>query len=120
MSENTPREHEANAIREAKTARGIHYPALRVVLADGQEDGPTVAFRMPTGAEWMRYREAALNPDPAVKARAFLPLVVGCLIYPDVASFEAMVAARPGIIEACANPLVEYAGVEQAKKVDRI
>jgi hypothetical protein len=113
-------EKEREAIQAAKLRKGVNCPLLVIRAADGDEDGPTLAFRRPTPAEWVRYRTDALNPDPAVKARAFALLVVPCLVYPDEPVLQAILEDRPGLMEVCGGELVEYAGAERAKKVERL
>jgi len=116
-------EHETKAIQAAKMAAGITYPLLVVEAThptDPNGRGPRIAFRRPNPAEWHRYRAESLTNDPQVKANAFQTIVIPCCIYPERATFLAMVQERPGIVELCGSELVEYAGAERAKKVERL
>lgn len=116
-------EDETKAIQAAKAAAGVTYPLL-VVEATNPTDptlpGPRLAFRRPNPAEWHRYRSEILTADPQVKANAFQSIVIPCCIYPDRATLMAMVQERPGLIEVCGGELVEFAGAERAKKVERL
>jgi|WetSurMetagenome_2_1015567.scaffolds.fasta_scaffold616565_2 hypothetical protein len=117
------REEETKAIQAAKAATGITYPLLVVTTThptDPAKDGPRVAFRRPNAGEWHRYRSESLTNDPQVKANAFQSIVIPCCIYPERATFLAMVQERPGIVELCGSELVEFAGAERAKKVERL
>jgi hypothetical protein len=116
-------EQETQAIQAAKTAAGIAYPLLVVELShatDPAKPGPRFAFRRPNPAEWGRYRSESLDQNPQVKANALNCIVVPCCVYPDRATFAAMVGERPGLVESLGSELVEYAGIERAKKVERL
>lgn len=116
-------EQENKAIQAAKVAAGITYPLLVVEATnpiDPNAAGPRLAFRRPNPAEWHRYRAEALTNDPQVKANAFQTIVIPCCIYPERSAFLAMVQERPGIVELCGSELVEFAGAERAKKVERL
>lgn len=116
-------EQETKAIQAAKTAAGITYPLLVVTAThptDPNAPGPRFAFRRPNPAEWHRYRTESVTNDPAVKANAFQTIVIPCCIYPERTAFLAMVQERPGLVELCGGELVEFAGAERAKKVERL
>lgn len=116
-------EQETQAIQAAKTAAGIAYPLLVIELsnaADPSQPGPRVAFRRPNSAEWFRYRSEIYDQNPQVKANALNSIVIPCCVYPDRATFAAMVAERPGLVESIGSELVEFAGIERAKKVERL
>lgn len=114
---------ETKAILAAKQRLGIRGRVLVIQTTNPEDDsqpGPRLAFRRPTPAEWHRYRTESLTPDPAVKANAYQSIVIPCLVYPDQATFGAMVNERPGLIELAASELVEFAGAEHAKKVAKL
>jgi hypothetical protein len=116
-------ENETKAIQAAKLAAGITYPLLVVEAThptDPNARGPRFAFRRPNPAEWHRYRSESVTNDPAVKANAFQTIVIPCCVFPDRAAFLGAVQERPGIVELCGSELVEYAGAERAKKVERL
>jgi hypothetical protein len=116
-------EQETKAIQAAKVAAGITCPLLVVEAThptDPNAPGPRIAFRRPNPGEWHRYRSESLTNDPQVKANAFQSIVIPCCVYPDRAAFMAMVQDRPGLVELCGGELVEFAGAERAKKVERL
>lgn len=116
-------EQENQAIQAAKVAAGITGPVLVVEAShptDSNLPGPRCAFRRPSPAEWHRYRSDALNPDPQVKANALQVIVIPCCIYPAQAAFLAMVHERPGLVETFGGELVEFGGIERAKKAERL
>lgn len=110
---------EERAIVAARTALGLDQ-CLAVTLSDDGKPGQTVAMRRPTSAEWFRFRSEQSSKDPRVVANALQPLVVSCVIYPTREQFLAMVETSPAIIERLGDELVEYAGLEKAKKVVRL
>jgi hypothetical protein len=122
--ENTRRiEEETKAIQAAKLAAGITYPLLVIEAThptDPDEPGPRFAFRRPNPAEWHRYRSESLTADPQVKANSLQSIVIPCCVYPERGAFVAAVQERPGLVELCGGELVEYAGAEHAKKVERL
>jgi hypothetical protein len=114
---------ETNAILAAKRAAGILYPLLVITTTDPVDpsrDGPRFAFRRPTQEEWHRYRAENVTADPNVRANAFQTIVVPCCLYPPQASALAAFAERPGLVEQFGGELVEFAGAERAKKVERL
>lgn len=116
-------EQENQAIQAAKAAAGIAYPLLVVEAThptDPSQPGPRFAFRRPNPAEWHRYRSESLTQDPQVKANAFQSLVIPCCLYPDRAALMVMLQERPGLFEQLGGELVEFAGLERAKKVERL
>lgn len=104
-------------ILEAKAASGASDVLVVETDVEGCEE---VAFRVPTAAEWKRYRAESLDPNPAVKANAATPLVVSCCIYPQRKDFERAIEAHPGLIETFSGELVEHAGANRAKKVRKL
>jgi hypothetical protein len=112
---------EDTAILAAKAAAGISYKLLVIQPPDFDDTpSPQVAFRRPKGPEWHRYRTASLTQDPEVKAGALQLLVIPCLLYPSIQIFQSMVELRPGLMESLGGELLEYAGLDRAKKVTRL
>ncbi len=79
-----------------------------------------LAFRVPSLAEWKRYRAESSDPNPAVKSAAAGPLVFACCAFPTKPELERIVEAHPGIVETCIGELVEHAGAARAKKVRKL
>ena len=77
------------------------------------------AFRVPSSAEWTRYR-IARGGTPEQMATAGKPLVFACCVYPEPAVFESTVDAHPGLVDTYAGELIEHAGANRVKKVHKL
>ena len=69
------------------------------------------AFRGATRSEFKRF-QSIMFESKAGKAAAFEYLAAACCVYPDAATFQQWIDAKPGIPLACAGPLNKLAGVE--------
>jgi hypothetical protein len=91
-----------------------------VMIVETDVPGAAIAaFRVPTSAEWTRYR-IGTRGTPEQVATAGKPLVFSCCVYPEPAVFEAAIDAHPGLIETYIGELLEHAGANRAKKVHKL
>lgn len=79
------------------------------MLRAGQ--GEFVVVRMPTDANWKRFRKQMA--DEAKRADALETLLRTSIVYPDPPAFDAMLAERPGLLDTFASNLGELAGLEK-------
>lgn|SRR5574337_178147 len=98
-------------IEEAvKTARATNPD---VELRQYSSESGDVVFRLPTLAEASAFRKRTFDKDPAVRAQAMENLVRTCLVFPDAASFNALVTRRPFLFDTWGDKLVDAAGAEE-------
>jgi|ERR1017187_3203833 hypothetical protein len=91
-----------------------------IMIVETDVTGAEVAaFRVPTGAEWTRYR-AECKGAPVQMASAAKPLVFSCCVYPEPKMFEAAIDAHPGLVDSYIGELIEHAGANRAKKVHKL
>lgn len=105
------------AIRDAKAKAG----ADDVMVVETDVQGAEVAaFRVPTPAEWKKYRTDRDSGDRNVAYGAGRDLVMVCCIFPASESFAARLQAHPGLVETYQGELIAHAGANRAKKVRKL
>lgn len=98
---------EAKLVEDLKKKHGITQ-----VHRHTAETGEQVYLRMPEVGVWRRFR-SQLHDE---RKRADAPEIVlrSCLLHPDQAGFDAMIAERPGLLDFFAGCLLEMAGLGKA------
>lgn len=69
-----------------------------------------VVVRVPSAAEFIRFTDDL--SDATLKGIALRRLLRACVVHPNEKDYDAMVAARPGLVQTFGNELVEIAGVK--------
>ncbi len=70
--------------------------------------GETIAVVPPSRAQWRRFR--VVGQDEVKRVDALEMLLRDCLVYPEAAAFEALLEARPGLVETFGEQVLELAG----------
>lgn len=87
-------------------------PGAELHTIENDTVGVEVVVKVPSDAEWRRFRSQ--QSDDQQKSIALRGLVLACVKYPPTDQFSAAVAAHPGIVETIGSKLVDIAGVSMA------
>jgi hypothetical protein len=78
-----------------------------------ESDFGAAAFRPARPPEWQRFLDE-MNVE-GLKSRALRNLVFACCVAPDRAEFEQLIQARPGLVQAFGNQLIELCGMHTVR-----
>lgn len=74
-------------------------------------EGEAVLVRRPRRADYKKFRGKA--DREATRADALEILARDCIVWPDVAAFEAMLERRPALADVVGGKLLELAGLSE-------
>jgi hypothetical protein len=77
-----------------------------------ETDVGDVVFKVAESKLWQRFIDELTDEES--RSRAFIPLLHGCLVYPEKADFERILTARPGLTQTLGNQLSAFCGLEKA------
>jgi hypothetical protein len=96
----------------------VENPGFELHLLTNDDTEAQVVVKTPSEGEWRRFR--SMSSDDAQRAMALRALVLGCVVYPTMPEFAAMLDRRPGLAETFGSKLVDIAGVSMATTVRKL
>lgn len=91
---------------------------LHLVVAGSGDREVQVVVKVPNRERWNRFKAHA--GDPHRKALAMEALVVDCVVHPTPVAVEALLHARPALVETFGSKIAELAGLEETVSAKKL
>lgn len=111
---------EEKAALVAEHGKGKVFPVtinLPGAVDENDDDEGAIEFliRAPNKAEYALFLGEVNDDEISIKKNAMKNLARPCIVWPSKEVMDAILRARPGVLESLANPITKLAGVIKAE-----